>query len=350
MQRNMRFGDHKSANQIDHIAIVVDASTSMDHLTKDVVRVVDNQVAYLAKRSVELNREVRVSVYFFGSKDDIVCAIFDMDALRLPSIAGLYKPYGWTALIDATLKSQEDLRTTSVIYGDHAFLTYVITDGAENDSRRGGSSLKDMLTSKPSNYTVGVLVPNHEARHKAARWGFPEDNIEIWDATSASGLDAASSRITTATENFFQGRQRGERGTNKLFSTGPEAVNAQTVTEKVKVGDLEPLPINKYSLVPVPVVGAEIRPFVQEAGLPYKPGCAFYQLKNTVTIQGTKEIAVVDKKTDKVYVGKGARDLVGLSDQTERRKANKNDQFDIFVQSKSVNRKLIVGTRLLVMT
>src|SRR6478736_3792709 len=94
-------------NKIDHIAIVVDASGSMAHLARDVVKVVDSQIAYLAQRSKDLDREVRVSVYTFD--DTVKCVIFDKDVLRMPSIASLYRIGGLTALIEATMKSQEDL-------------------------------------------------------------------------------------------------------------------------------------------------------------------------------------------------------------------------------------------------
>src|SRR5688572_3626524 len=144
-------------NYINHIALVLDESLSMNSRREKVVQVADNQIKYLATRSEELDQETRVSVYTFNTQ--VRCLIYDKDVLRLPSLRGLYKPSGMTALIDATIKSQEDLAATAQLYGDHAFLTYVLTDGAENASRKKSTALKSKLESLPENWTVAVLVP-----------------------------------------------------------------------------------------------------------------------------------------------------------------------------------------------
>ena len=119
---------------INHVALVLDASTSMSHLRNKVVQVADEQIAYLARRSKELDQETRVTVYVFA--DEAECVIYDKDVLRLPSISQYYQPGGMTALLSATLKSQRELAQTAQLYGDHSFLTFVLTDGQENASHR----------------------------------------------------------------------------------------------------------------------------------------------------------------------------------------------------------------------
>ncbi len=44
-------------------SLVLDASSSMSHLSRKVVEVADQQIAYLARRSRELDQETRVTVY-----------------------------------------------------------------------------------------------------------------------------------------------------------------------------------------------------------------------------------------------------------------------------------------------
>jgi|GEM_PF-6847400 len=51
---------------INHVAIVIDESSSMSHLKDRVVEQVDNQIKHLAARSKELNQETRVSLYLFS--------------------------------------------------------------------------------------------------------------------------------------------------------------------------------------------------------------------------------------------------------------------------------------------
>lgn len=330
-------------NYINHVALVLDASSSMGHLTRDVVKVADDQIAYLAQRSTELDQETRVSVYVFA--DRVQCIIFDKDVLRMPSLVGRYRPSGMTALIDGTMQSQEDLHTTSTLYGDHAFLTFVLTDGQENASRRFTSqALAFHLAGMADNYTLAILVPDQRAKFAAKAVGFPADNIAIWDTTSSAGIREVGETIRTATENFMVGRQSGVRGSRSVFSTGADAVNTSTVKST-----LTPLAPTAYRLVPVPRVGVEIRPFVQECGFNYVVGNAYYELSKTETIQPQKAIIVVEKATDKAYTGRAARDLIGLPDMHVRVKPDYNPDYKIFCQSTSVNRKLVAGTQLLIM-
>lgn len=145
-------------NIINHIVFVVDKSGSMASLRDVVVKVFDKQIKYLAERSRVLDQETRVTVYCFDDTPE--CIIFDKDVLRLPSLAGLYKTSGRTALIDATLLAIDDLSKTHVKYGDHSFLLYVLTDGEENSSSNSRHSIQTVINSLPDNWTVAVLVPN----------------------------------------------------------------------------------------------------------------------------------------------------------------------------------------------
>jgi hypothetical protein len=335
----------QAPNYINHVALVLDASSSMTHLTKDLVRVADDQVRYLAERSTAMDQETRVTVYAFSYATAIRCLVFDKDVLRLPSIASLYRADGMTALIDATLKSQEDLAKTAQMYGDHAFLTYVLTDGMENHSRNQPPTLRRALAALPDNWTVAVLVPNRAGRQYAIDCGFSPGNVEEWDASSAKGLDDSFVRIRQATESFMQGRATGVRGSRAIFSTGSDAVNKQTI----KAADLKPLKANQFAFLPVHVT-MQIKPFVESAGRTFRVGSAYYPLTKTETIQDHKAVAIVRRKDGKVYTGQHARDLLGLPAMTVRVSPQHNPDFDVYVQSTSVNRKLVAGTKLLLVS
>lgn len=332
----------KTQNYINHIVLVLDASWSMDSHTRNLVKVADGQIEYLAKRSEELNQETRVSIYDFAS--DVRCLVYDMDVLRLPSIESLYATRGQTALIDATLKSLDDLGHTATLYGDHAFLTYVLTDGYNNASRNRPATLQSRLKLLPENWTVACLVPDNNSKNAAVGYGFQPDNVAVWNASSASGIIEVGETIRQATENFMVDRAKGVRGTRSLFSTGLDAVNAQTVHST-----LTPLASNAFDIIPVHQ-DSPIREYIYSRGLDYKIGSGFYQLTKTESIQPQKHIAIREKATGKVYWGDAARDLLGLSrTQLERVKPSINPEYDVFVQSTSVNRKLIANTEVLVM-
>ncbi|MEW2436544.1 vWA domain-containing protein [Streptomyces caniferus] len=342
-----------SQNYINHVALVLDASSSMSHLSRKVVEVADQQIAYLARRSKEMDQETRVTVYVFA--DRVECVVYDKDVLRMPSLKQLYRVGGMTALLAATLQSQRELAQTAQLYGDHSFLTFVLTDGQENASHRCPNAptknprelvqaVAKMIETQEDNWTLAVLVPDQMGKREAMQCGFPKNNVAIWDATSTQGLEEAGQVIQQATEKFMVGRAQGIRGSRAVFSMGAEAVNKDTI----KAAGLTPVDPSEYQLIPV-AREAAIREWVLECGHTYRTGCAFYQLSKSEKIQAQKQIAVLDKKTDRIYTGPEARALLGLPAMEIRVKPDHNDDFTIFVQSTSVNRKLIPHTRLLLM-
>lgn len=332
-------------NYINHIALVLDASSSMTSNARELIKVADNQIQYLAQRSKELDQETRVSVYSFADK--VQCLIYDKDVLRLPSIKELYKPYGWTALLDATIQTQDDLDLTPEKYGDHAFLTFILTDGAENASKSATvASVSSRLKNLKDNRTVAVLVPDQHGAFEAKRVGFPADNIAVWRPDEARGVAEAGDTIRRATEAFMTARTSGVRSSKSLFSMGSDALNKRTVTSS-----LTPLKTGEYMLINVlPRYDRwEVKPFVADHGLPFKLGQAFYQLSKREEIQPHKQIAVYEKKTGKVYSGPQARQVVGLPDSKIRVSPEDNPDYDLFVQSTAPNRKVDANTKLLYM-
>lgn len=367
-----------SQNYINHIALVLDASLSMTHLKDKVIRVADDLVQFLAEDSRQKNQETRVSIYSFD--DTPRCHIWDMDVFRLPSVKEHYKIGSNTALIDATTLALDDSDLVTEKYGDHAFVIYVLTDGEENVSKGTGPKplygytpkdqlkrqMKDRLTSMGDNRTVAVLVPNDYGAHQAGQYGF--QNIALWDATTEAGLEKAMDTIKTATANFTTARAAtGLRSAKNLFTIG-----ANIDAASIKAAGLTPLPSNARKIVPVNKVGAafekvvkpvtktrlkpemgwfvEIEKFVNVAHPPFRVGKAYYQLVKTEKVQGDKEVAVMEKSSNKVYVGDDARTLLGLPDHNVSVKPDANPDYEIYVQSSSNNRHLPIGTKLLILT
>lgn len=340
-------------NYINHVSLVLDASSSMSHLSGKVVEVADQQIAYLARRSEELDQETRVTVYVFADK--VECVIYDKDVLRMPSLKQLYRVGGMTSLLAAAMKSQRELAQTAQLYGDHSFLTFVLTDGQENASHRCPDApsrdprelvraVAEMIETQEDNWTLAVLVPDQVGKREAMQCGFPKDNIAVWDATSTRGLEEAGQVIREATEKFMVGRTKGIRGSRAVFSTGGKAVNKDTIA----AAGLTPVDPSGYQLIPV-TREAPIRAWVTESGHTFRTGGTFYQLSKSEKIQARKQIAVLEKSTDRVYTGPQARTLLGLPDSEVRVRPDHNDEFTIFVQSTSVNRKLVPQTRVLLM-
>jgi hypothetical protein len=355
-------------NLINHVAFVLDGSGSMRDRKQAVISVFDSQIAWLARRSKEMDQETRVTVYVFDSK--IECVIFDKDVLRLPSIKDLYWVRGNTALRDATIKSQQDLAKTYAEYGDHAFLTFVLTDGQENASRASSYELRALLAGQADNWTLAALVPDLRAKLDVESCGFSKGNIEIWDVNSATGVAEVGERIQAVTDTYMDSRASGIRGTKTLFAGSSQQVNAQTVA----ASGLKALDPDKFFLIPVASDGTievkqagkrpKSRPdgtpcvvisdFVRATGRPYEIGKGFYELVKSEKIDANKQVAVVERATSKVYVGREARKLIGLDDTAHRVRPMPKDSsgappYKIFVQSTSLNRLLPLHTQLLLL-
>lgn len=328
---------------INHIALVIDESGSMVDLRDQVVKVVDNEIKRMAVRSKQLDQQTRVSVYTFNTA--IRCIIFDTDVLRLPSIADYYRPDGQTALLGAISKSIDDLTTTSTIYGDHSFLIYVFTDGQENYShnldRHIARTLPDKIRVLADRWTLAMFVPDQRGKAEAMKFGIPKDNIAIWDAT-ATGLDEVGETVAEATDSFFAMRAAGVTGTKKLFSMDAATLNHKTV------GQLKELTGFRVEHVKQPAV---IKEFIDSLRpkVPFVQGANYFPLIKRERINDSKEIVIRHKVSGKIYGGPQARTLVGLPDTGEVSVAPQpNLEYDVFVQSTSLNRKLIPGHDLLI--
>jgi hypothetical protein len=105
---------------------------------------------------------------------------------------------------------------------------------------------------------------------------------------------------------------------------------------------------NEFVFVPVNKTGP-IKEVVESALGSYTIGHTYYQLTKSEEIQPQKELAIRDKNTGEVYSGHGVRHMLGLPDAYVKVSPSSHRYFDIFVQSTSVNRKLLQGTEALVL-
>lgn len=331
----------KTENKIIHVSLVLDASGSMHRLARKVVEMADAQIAELKLLSEKENVEIRVTVYAFSYHTRIRCLIFDMDVFRLPSIKGLYEADGQTALIDATIKSQNDLAETAQMYGEHHFRTYVWTDGIENDSTNRAYTLSSLLARQGDNWSVAVLVPDKDGKERCQMAGFAPGNILIWDV-SAQGMDDAAVKVSSSTQAYVTSVSRGvSYDKNNVFGTGVDKVNAATVK-----ANLVPLTKGSYQVWDV-TEDKRIDLFVQAKGWTFHVGKGYYQLTGkSVLVQANKRILVLEKSTGIVYGGAEARGLVKLPVGTDARvKADDNPDFIVLSQSTANNRKLLAGTK-----
>jgi hypothetical protein len=310
----------------------------MNSRQAETIKVFDNQIKSLAEDSKKFNQETRVSVFLFGSH--IECVIYDMDVLRLPSLASLYKIEGNTKLIDATILAIDDLQKVPTQYGDHAFLFYVLTDGQENESHSSASSLQARMNGLPENWTFVAFVPNRTNVGPTSRFGFPVDNIAVWSTTSG-GITEAGVKIKSSSSNFMRARASGIRGSSSLFT-----LDTSNLTRSKVSRNLNELTRGSYTILPVRK-DCRIDDFVESQGLTFGIGFGYYELTKRVLVQAYKKIYVRNRSNGKVYGGADARQLLGLPDEDVKVSPDNHSDFDIFIQSTAPNRKLLAGTSLL---
>lgn len=329
-------------NYINHIAFIVDKSGSMDHLKDSVIKVFDNQIQYLAQRSQELNQETRITTYLFD--DNVECIFYDKDCLRLPSINGIYEVGNQTALIDATIKAIDDLKKTPELYGNHSFLIYIISDGMNNINNCRCSELSNIISKLPDNWTLAFLAPNQQAVFESKKFGFPSANIQIWDV-SRKGMKEMGEVIKKATDVFMRSRPSGVKGTKNLFNLDISNLTSRDI--KSKLQELSP---KEYKLLIV-YQDAIIKPYVEALmKTDYVKGSAYYLLEKPEKIQPYKNICIRHKKNGKVFSGRNyTRQLLNLPDFEVKVSPAGHPDYELFIQSTSVNRKLAKGSKVLVM-
>lgn len=98
-----------------------------------------------------------------------------------------------------------------------------------------------------------------------------------------------------------------------------------------------------YQVLSVPMDCA-IREFVQSHGTVYKPGDGFYEWTKAETVQDYKKVLAVNKETGAIVTGLRARQVLGIGKATGRYAPRKDATHTGFIQSTSVNRKLVGGT------
>lgn len=374
-------------NLTTHVYLLLDRSVSMTALAEKVRQVTNELVADMAQKSEARKQDWRISLYTFGS--DVTRATWDLDVLRFQSMMQ-EKPFyvidGNTALIDAMNLALDDAGKITEHAGNHAHFFHLLTDGEENWSSGNSprdyrgypryqvrqeltNQLKIRLKGLPDNYTLAVYAPNDQGVRDARNLGF--ENIWLWDATTEAGMEAAAQAMKTASSTYMEARTQGAAGLRSM-KKGGLFVGGNVDAAAVKAANLKPLATEKRQIVRVtpnedsfekivkPVTKSRLKPemgsfveiekFVRRINEgKFTIGRAYYELVKTERIQGDKEIAVVEVNTNKVYVGTGARQLLGLPDERRTVKPEPNGKYQIFVQSSSTNRHLPIGSHVLLL-
>lgn len=326
---------------ITHLAIAIDSSGSMQSHRKQVVENFNGIIEALSEKAKDLGQELTVSLVTFGGKVETLFShtpIAKVPKLQLKD----FEPGGGTPMFDGALKAMSYLVAKDG--DDVANVLTVLTDGEENESRY--TSRAEFLAQvkefqKTDRWTVTFSVPKGYGNTLSKSFGVPSGNVQEWDTSTEAGFKAATKSLATGYADFLTNRSKGITHSTNFYAS-IDANQAKAIKKKlVDVrGDFTAMTVRTQD-------PKTIQDFIESRGHTFAKGKSFYQLTKSETVQASKNILMREIKTGAIYGGAEAREILGLPGADIKVKPTDFSDWDIFVQSTSNNRKLVVGTNLL---
>jgi hypothetical protein len=329
---------------LTYVQFVVDRSSSMNHLYKDMEKAIEAQLSALSHAPSNLT--YKVSVISFGNEVSYPTAWASPQAVKINCAANM----GMTALRNAIDVAVSNVERMLITDKTSSHLIIVITDGDDNMSSRISESYLSAHIRAVTASDMLTLVVNcpPSGVNKFRSMGIPEQNVRAWDHTTEGVRDYAVA-ASAATMDYSVSRAKG------LTSSSSYYVNPNDIaTNPSKVADILNLKLNDVSSK-VKVVrvqrndktAAKLNKFCEKHLGGYSPGTIFYELIKTEKVQDYKQIIIQDKVSGKFYHGwDDARKLLKLpvTKGTVNMKPGKLGDFKVFIQSTSHTRKLAPDT------
>jgi hypothetical protein len=326
-----------------------DHSGSMQALARKAMDDYNQTIGAVREKAIQYGIDTVVSVVRCGDghTGNVAREIVNSSIIALNPITH-YETNGGTPLYDSVGELIEIFQKTPDANDPNvSFLVMAITDGQEMHSRKwnaGSLGKKIRELQATDRWTFVFRVPYGYGRELVRSLGLHEGNIQEWEQ-STKGYEKSTVQTTRAFDTFYSARSSGVKSTSSFYTS-----MADVSVEEVKAALVDISGEVQQWTVQSAVEGEQIRDFVQaKTGKPFVKGTAFYMLvKNEDKIQDTKLIIIKDKTSGHVYAGAAARQMIGLPTIGHARvKPGDHGNFEIFVQSTSVNRKLPVGTEVL---
>jgi hypothetical protein len=325
----------------NYIGFVNDHSGSMGHLVSAAIKDYNTNITAVKDAASREMLDTVVSVVGLGyPQGRQVTRQVQISNPHVLKPVDMWATNGGTPLLDGIgemielLEALPDANNPEV-----SFLVMTTTDGEEIDSRKyTWLSLKEKIKQKQDTgrWTFVFRVPA-SGRSRMENLGVPLDNIQSWDTTTA-GLEASTRVTTQAMDSYFAARSAGAKGSNSFYANATQ----------VNLAQLNEISAKKISLYVVPddFNGKWIRDFILTKRMKFLKGAAFFQLTKTESrLSHDKIILLRDRATGKFFGGADARKMLGLpTNQNARLHPGDHGTFDIFIQSKSINRHLVAGT------
>lgn len=325
----------------NYIGFVNDHSGSMQRLREAAIKDYNTMIGAVKDAASREMQDTIVSTIGIGLPSNRVLRQVVISNPHVLKPINDWTAYGNTPLLDG-IADMIELFESLPDYNnpDVSFLVSITTDGDDNDSRAYRRDLRKKIETlqKTGRWTFVFRVPK-SGRMYVSNLGVPAENIQEWDVTQA-GLEKSTQITRQAMDSYFTARSSGAKSSTTFYADANK-VDTSALTDISKETSLY--------VVPDADMGIEIRDFILRHRMEYLKGAAFYQLTKTESrVSHTKLIAIRERATGKVFSGKEARQMIGLpTDKNARLHPGDHGEYDLFIQSESVNRKLVAGTGVL---
>ena len=332
----------------NYIGFSRDHSGSMRHIAHAAQRDYNEQLGTIQEAARSHNQDTIVSVVTIGVGRSAIVGreVVNSNVQILKPVSKYEADANGTPMIQSVFELIKIMETVPDARDpDVSFLVMITTDGQENCDRHRGRELAARIRELQSTdrWTFVFRVPKNGTRELAAL-GITGVNVFEWDQTER-GVQVSTQANTEAFTEYFKGRSAGMKSTTKFYANladvSSEDLQKQLIDVSSEVKFYDVAPIDDQAL---------IRPFVEaKTGTAMARGGAFYQLvKTEPKVQANKRIAIRDRSTGTVFAGDAARQMLALPTiGTVRLAPDELGDFEVFIQSTSVNRKLDKGTQLM---
>ena len=318
------------------VIIVADVSGSMRHLQQKQQDAIGDILREFAIQERAATPHVyMVSIMPFGQT--VGPSTKFRPASEYADLSFLRCEQGATRLVDAVGAAISEVKAR----GAEAALIQVITDGVENAStRKAGDVAAALREELAKDYLTLAATGPAAAGLQLRELGIADDNFRQWDGRTEQSFAATTTATVSAVSTYTQARRRGVRSTVRYYADATKLTESGTRGMTKQVTPTEVKTVSKH------MDGRAIADFFKK----FEKGKHFYQLVKPEYIDEDKELVVHIKDKNEYRQGsRTVRMLLNLPDSGRIRvyPGPHSEKFDIYVQSASVNRKLVEGQKLL---
>lgn len=328
-------------NPVTNVALLIDASGSMGGREAGVIKQLNAVIDGLKEGAIKNDQKVMVSLFTFNTNIKQLLAFTDIQ--KFPKFTTKdYSADGGTSM-NAAIAKAIDTFPGRLQEGDANIVT-VITDGEEVTGIPSFGTINDRMRQLISTdqWTFSFLVPTGLKRALLRNLpAIADGNVTEWEL-STKGMEGATKALSTGYASYLNLRSVGGTSSKGFFTAQVDANAAKQAKKKLDdvQGDFKQMTVRTQD-------PKMLQDFIESRGLVFQKGRSFYQLTKSETVQSHKNVLLREIKTGAIYGGRDARDILGLPDLDAKVKPADFSDWDIFVQSTSNNRKLVVGTNLL---